>query len=79
MSECRSNAVAWRTCSMSLALAFVTDCHLDVTLTPAKVEIDGTAIQALEIGARAMAEAPTSSGIQMANSGHLDTGPWTVN
>lgn len=28
---------------MSLALAFVTDCHLDVTLTPAsaKVEIDG--------------------------------------
>ena len=41
----------------------VTDCHLDVTLTLAKVEIDGTAIQALEIGARAMAEAPTASGI----------------
>ena len=49
---------------------------LDVTLTPAKVEIyRRNGHPSLEIGARAMAEAPTSSGIQMASLGHLDSGP----
>jgi hypothetical protein len=61
--------------AMPLLGARVSPWHLTlsqiVTLMSPTLEIDGRAIQALEIGARVMAVAPTSTGTQRANSGHL--------